>query len=183
MGLEWKLSILPGHFRSLGYDVKIFRPLGYGTIDIETNADRLIDFCYELDSLELYNGIHVVGHSMGGLVARMADYKVSGYCNSIATLGTPHYGAPLARLAPWSHAAQQMRPSSGFLRRLNACDGYTPMLTIGASHDPLVPFKNSVVDAAKCRKVYGTHTSMLFDSRVANELIDWFEEQKPEMYN
>jgi pimeloyl-ACP methyl ester carboxylesterase len=183
MGLEWQISLLPGEFKSQGYDVEIFRPLGYGTIDIETNAQRLLDFCHKLDELQIYKAIHIVAHSMGGLVARYADQMSAGYCNSIATLGTPHYGAPLAWLAGWSHAAQQMRPSSGFLRRLNGTPAVVPMLSIGGRLDTVVPLKKSIVSNGPSRKVYHSHVSMLFDRRIAKELLSWFELQENSEYH
>lgn len=67
----------------------------------------------------------IVGHSMGGLVTRSACYYAE-QCNyqwlhrlqTFVTLGTPHNGAPLARLASWIDEQAATTPSLSFLQKL-----------------------------------------------------------------
>jgi triacylglycerol lipase len=62
--------------------------------------------------------VHLVAHSMGGIDARYAIARL-GLADSVAslvTIGTPHHGTPLARLA-------SMRPMAG-LRRVVTRMGY-----------------------------------------------------------
>jgi pimeloyl-ACP methyl ester carboxylesterase len=72
--------------------------------------------------------IALVGHSMGGLVARAAcrcavaeDAAWVGHVHHVVSLGTPHLGAPLERAAHRAaHALAQLpetRPLGNFLRR------------------------------------------------------------------
>ena len=76
----------------------------------------------EVDELAL------VGHSMGGLVARSACYQASeegaGWARSVrhvVSLGSPHFGAPLEQGVHLASAAlnavPETRPLSSFLRR------------------------------------------------------------------
>jgi pimeloyl-ACP methyl ester carboxylesterase len=75
--------------------------------------------------------IALVGHSMGGLVARSAahqaderDQKWVGHVRHVVSLGTPHHGAPLEqgahRAAAALHKLPETRMLSSFLRRRSA---------------------------------------------------------------
>jgi triacylglycerol esterase/lipase EstA (alpha/beta hydrolase family) len=68
-----------------------------------------------------YERIHVVGHSLGGLVARYYVQCLGGDArvHTLVTLGTPHGGTQAARLFP--HALlRQIRPGSRLLAELAA---------------------------------------------------------------
>jgi pimeloyl-ACP methyl ester carboxylesterase len=61
--------------------------------------------------------ITIVGHSMGGLVARSAIEHAATQCmpwlqklNALAFLGTPHHGAPLEQGGNWVHKALGVSP-------------------------------------------------------------------------
>ena len=64
-----------------------------------------------------YERIHVIGHSMGGLVARYYVQRMGGdeRVHTVVALGTPHSGTFPARLVPHP-VARQMRPGSDVLR-------------------------------------------------------------------
>ena len=75
--------------------------------------------------------IALVGHSMGGLVARSACYHGVelghdwvGRVRHVVSLGTPHMGAPLAQGVHYAahalHAVPETRPFARFLRRRSA---------------------------------------------------------------
>jgi pimeloyl-ACP methyl ester carboxylesterase len=75
--------------------------------------------------------IALVGHSMGGLVARSACHYASAedaswvrHVRHVVSLGTPHMGAPLAQavhvLTAGFGVAPEIRPFGGFLRRRSA---------------------------------------------------------------
>jgi pimeloyl-ACP methyl ester carboxylesterase len=75
--------------------------------------------------------IALVGHSMGGLVARSGCYQAAergdlwpGHVRHVVSLGSPHMGAPLAQGVHWAsaalHALPETRPLAGFLRRRSA---------------------------------------------------------------
>lgn len=65
--------------------------------------------------------LHIVGHSLGGLVARYYVEQIGGHrkVKSVITLGTPHHGT-LAAYFSRSKAAKQMRPASELIRTMNS---------------------------------------------------------------
>jgi hypothetical protein len=66
-----------------------------------------------------YEKVHVVGHSLGGLVARYYVQRLGGDArvHTLCTLGSPHAGTWSARLLP-SRLVKQLRPDSDVLAEL-----------------------------------------------------------------
>jgi pimeloyl-ACP methyl ester carboxylesterase len=67
-----------------------------------------------------YERIHVVGHSMGGLIARYYVQRLDGDArvHTLVTLGTPHGGTRAARLFPRG-VCQQLAPGSEVVSELS----------------------------------------------------------------
>lgn len=66
-----------------------------------------------------YERIHVIGHSMGGLIARYYVTRLGGdaHVHTLVTLGTPHRGSYLAYT--WNNAlTRQLRPDSALMKEL-----------------------------------------------------------------
>ena len=63
--------------------------------------------------------VHVVGHSLGGLIARYHVQRQGGdrRVESLVTLGTPHQGSRLAHVVP-TPMIRQLRPGSPVLQEL-----------------------------------------------------------------
>jgi hypothetical protein len=63
--------------------------------------------------------VHVVGHSLGGLVARYLVQRLGGdeRVESLVTLGTPHGGTRWAHVLP-TPLVRQLRPGSALIREL-----------------------------------------------------------------
>jgi pimeloyl-ACP methyl ester carboxylesterase len=63
--------------------------------------------------------VHVVGHSLGGLIARYHVQRQGGdrHVESLVTLGSPHQGSVLAHLLP-TPLVRQLRPGSALLQEL-----------------------------------------------------------------
>jgi pimeloyl-ACP methyl ester carboxylesterase len=75
--------------------------------------------------------VALIGHSMGGLVARSACHQAFqrgdrwvGLVRQVVSLGSPHMGAPIAQGVHWAsaalHSLPETRPFAGFLRRRSA---------------------------------------------------------------
>ena len=66
-----------------------------------------------------HDRVHVVGHSLGGLIARYYVQRQGGdrRVESLVTLGTPHQGSLLAHVVP-TPLVRQLRPGSPVLREL-----------------------------------------------------------------
>ena len=101
-------------------------------------------------------GFHVVGHSMGGLVARHYIQRHGGdrRVKSLVTLGTPHHGTPTALLGValmggglLSTSPMQMLPRSKLLRQLHE-EGFPPQIpltSIYSKQDLICPWWASVL--------------------------------------
>lgn len=89
------------------------------TDDIRVAAARLGE---EVERIALetgYERIHVIGHSMGGLIARYYVTRLGGdrRVHTLVTLGTPHHGSYLA--LAWNNSlTRQLRPGSALLEEL-----------------------------------------------------------------
>ncbi|MGY1886401.1 esterase/lipase family protein [Blastococcus sp. SYSU DS0753] len=67
-----------------------------------------------------YDRVHVVGHSLGGLIARYHVQRQGGdrRVDTLVTLGTPHRGSILAHVLP-TPLVRQLRPGSPLLQELD----------------------------------------------------------------
>jgi hypothetical protein len=89
------------------------------TKDIRAAAARLGDEVERIATETGYERIHVIGHSLGGLIARYYVTRLGGdeRVHTLVTLGTPHQGSYLAYA--WHNGlTQQLRPGSGLLEEL-----------------------------------------------------------------
>ncbi|TCM46720.1 triacylglycerol lipase [Kribbella sp. VKM Ac-2568] len=90
------------------------------TLDVRSTAERMgaeIEaICEESGSEQ----IHVIGHSLGGLIARYYVQRLGGdeRVHTCVTLGTPHQGTMAARLLPWP-LVKQVRPDSDLMAELD----------------------------------------------------------------
>jgi triacylglycerol esterase/lipase EstA (alpha/beta hydrolase family) len=95
--------------------------LRYNTFrgDIHRVADWLVEQAHRTMAACGADGVHLIGHSMGGLVVRDAVQSrgLGDLARTAVTLATPHNGSAFARFAP-GPCARQMLPGSAFLRDL-----------------------------------------------------------------
>jgi pimeloyl-ACP methyl ester carboxylesterase len=105
-----------------------------GAEDLGTHIERL---CEQTG----HDRIHVVGHSLGGLIARYHVQKQGGdrRVDRLVTLGTPHQGSLWAHVLP-TPLVRQLRPGSPTLRTLDepAPDCRTPLTAIYSDLDQVV---------------------------------------------
>ena len=89
--------------------------------DVRAVAERLGELVESVCADTGYERIHVVGHSMGGLVARYYVQQLGGDArvHTVVTLGTPHDGTTVAHLFPHP-LLRQLRPGSDLLTELEA---------------------------------------------------------------
>ncbi|ONI78225.1 alpha/beta hydrolase [Kribbella sp. ALI-6-A] len=89
------------------------------TLDVRSTAERM---AAEVEALCRESGsdqIHIIGHSLGGLIARYYVQRLGGdeRVHTCVTLGTPHQGTIAARLLPWP-LVKQLRPESDLMDEL-----------------------------------------------------------------
>ncbi|MDQ0685792.1 pimeloyl-ACP methyl ester carboxylesterase [Streptomyces achromogenes] len=91
------------------------------TCDIRTAAELLgrhiEEICERTGSVQ----VDVVGHSLGGLIARYYVQRLGGdvRVRTLVTLGTPHSGTRVAPLANAHPIVRQMRPGSAVIEELS----------------------------------------------------------------
>lgn len=90
------------------------------TADVRTAAAQLGEEIEAIVRETGYEKIHIVGHSLGGLIARYYVTRLGGDArvHTLVTLGTPHRGTYSAYALP-SRILTQLRPDSGLLRELD----------------------------------------------------------------
>lgn len=88
-----------------------------------------------------HDQVHVVGHSLGGLISRYYVQRLGGdrRVASLVTLGTPHAGSLWAHVVPTS-LIRQLRPGSQVMRELAepAADCRTPITAVYSDLDQVV---------------------------------------------
>ncbi|WP_217142443.1 alpha/beta fold hydrolase, partial [Streptomyces sp. AC627_RSS907] len=96
------------------------------TCDIRTAAELLGRHIEEICERTGSERVDVVGHSLGGLIARYYVQRLGGdlRVRTLVTLGTPHAGTRVVPLANAHPIVRQMRPGSAVLEELNRpCPG------------------------------------------------------------
>ncbi|MFF9126001.1 esterase/lipase family protein [Streptomyces sp. NPDC014889] len=91
------------------------------TCDIRTAAELLGRHIEEICERTGSRQIDVVGHSLGGLIARYYVQRLGGdlRVRTLVTLGTPHSGTRVAPLANAHPIVRQMRPGSELIEELS----------------------------------------------------------------
>jgi len=146
----------------------------YGRIDgyAEQVARRVAALCRETGATQVI----LVGHSMGGLVCRayLRRYGEARVAKLI-TLGTPHQGSLLARLAPGRNA-REMEPGSAWLKALAETESPLPIPCIAfySPHDNYVmPQTSAMLDGAENRPLPGLgHLAMSISPVVLAVLLE-----------
>jgi pimeloyl-ACP methyl ester carboxylesterase len=87
--------------------------------DVARGAEELGEHIERICQQTGHERIHVVGHSLGGLLARYHVQRQDGdrRVESLVTLGTPHQGSLWAHVLP-TPLVRQLRPGSTVLREL-----------------------------------------------------------------
>ncbi|MFC9124659.1 alpha/beta fold hydrolase [Streptomyces sp. NPDC057067] len=100
------------HLESLNYS-----PL---TCDIRTAAELLDRHVEEICARTGHREVDIVGHSLGGLIARYYVQRLGGdrRVRTLVTLGTPHGGTAAAPLAGAHPIVRQMRSGSDLIEEL-----------------------------------------------------------------
>ena len=91
------------------------------TQDVRAAAARLACLVEQTCEQTGHERVHVVGHSLGGVVARYYVQRLGGDArvHTLVTLGSPHGGTWAAHLLP-SRLVRQLRPGSELLAELAA---------------------------------------------------------------
>ena len=121
--------------------------------------------------------VAIVGHSMGGLVARayLRRYGAESV-SSLITFGAPHHGSVHAFLFPGA-CLGQLRPGNEWLEELNRAEDVEPpipTISIWSWHDSMVaPQTSGRLRGARNIELIGVgHNALLNDERVRTVVVD-----------
>lgn len=147
--------------------------------DVRAGAELLAAQVEQLCAETEFERIHVVGHSLGGLVARYYVQRMGGdqRVHTLVTLGAPHGGTLTARLLPHG-LTRQLRPGSELLTELAepAPGCRTRFLSVWSDLDQMIlPRSGARIDhpdlSARNVLIRGTgHMSLPVDGRVVHEI-------------
>ena len=153
------------------------------THDVPRAAARLGQLVERLCEETGYERVHVVGHSMGGMVARYYVQRLGGDArvHTLATLGTPHGGTLAAHLFV-GQAVKQLRPGSAVVQELAApapgCR--TRVISVWSDLDHVVvPQRSGRLEHPdlSIRNVFMKgvgHLTLPVDRRVVHEIVSAF---------
>ena len=153
------METLENRLRADGYRVISFHLGGllgnFNTRGVPSLA-RLVDLkVRRLQERYGLDKIHVIGHSMGGIIGRYLVQRAGGsdYVRTLVTLGSPHHGTPTAAIGAGmglllvSRALWQLFPMSPLIRDLN--DSPVPegvrLVSVYSQHDLVCPWRSSVL--------------------------------------
>jgi pimeloyl-ACP methyl ester carboxylesterase len=149
------------------------------TSDVRTAARRLGEIIDGICEQTGYERLHVIGHSMGGLVARYYVQRLGGDArvHTLVTLGTPHRGTHAARLVPRG-VCRQLRPGSDVIAELDepVARCQTRFVSFWSDIDALISPKQSArLDhpdlSARNVLVRGVgHLSLPIDRRIVHDI-------------
>jgi len=156
--------------KGLSVDAMTYAPVGN---TVEQLADKLVAHVEQMLSRTGAAKVHLVGHSLGGVVVAQAisDPRLKGRVETVITLGSPFGGSPWAGMLPVVDMVRALRAGSPLLTRL-AC---TPLpdgvrwLSVTAGLDIVVPGLRSVPPHPRAEHVTVSgvgHLGMLLSRRV-----------------
>lgn len=163
--------------RGFGRTISVnYSPL---TDDIRRVAKRLGRVVESVCRETGYDRVHVIGHSMGGMIARYYVQRLGGdsRVHTLVTLGTPHEGTAPASFVP-HNVARQLRKHSAIVEELAepAPGCQTRMVAIWSDLDQMIiPKRNAriVHEDLNARNVFVRgvgHMSLPVDGRVVHEI-------------
>jgi hypothetical protein len=161
--------------RGMTVDAINYRPFGTSVEQIAGGlAVRVVDLLAKTGA----DKVHLIGHSLGGLVIAqaLADGHLAGQVDSVVTIGTPFRGSPWAYLWPFGTMIRTLRDGSPLLRRL----AETPVpdgvrwIAVSSTLDVIVPGHRSVPSYEGVRSVTvddAGHSGMLLSRQVVNLIV------------
>jgi triacylglycerol lipase len=113
-------TVLTPKLRAHGFERVVTLNYSPVTNDIRTAAEGLSAAVEGLVARTGYERIHIIGHSLGGLIARYYVQRLGGdeRVHTLVTLGAPHHGTLAAHLMP-VQLGRQLRPNSDLFAELD----------------------------------------------------------------
>jgi triacylglycerol lipase len=113
-------TVMEHALRRRGFQTLSTYDYGFLTHSIPRAAARLGEAIKELSAATGDERVHVIGHSLGGLIARYYAQRLGGdrHVHTLVTLGTPHHGTQLAWAGSLLPLVRQLTPNSSVITEL-----------------------------------------------------------------
>ncbi|MCW2767478.1 MAG: PGAP1-like protein [Nocardioides sp.] len=152
-----------------------YRPFG---TSVEQLAELLAGKVAELLTETGADKVHLVGHSLGGVVIAqaLAEGALNGKVDTVVTVAAPFGGSPWARLVPVGATVRSLREGSPLLRRLALAPAPAGVrwLAFTATLDLIVPGRRSVPAQGYVQTVAVEgvgHIGLLLNPQVVNGIV------------
>jgi triacylglycerol lipase len=126
--------------------------------------------------------VHIVAHSLGGLIARYYAQVLGHRLDSLVSIGTPHEGTSLARGWPLQ-LARELSPGSSLLKTLDATRKRledTRLTSVVAVQDSLVPVRSAALPGSRVVYIDGVgHHGVLFHKDMWNVVCETLSASGP----
>jgi triacylglycerol lipase len=125
--------------------------------------------------------VHIIGHSLGGVVARYYVQHLGGHdrVTQTVSLASPFHGTPRAR--PFSWLVRDLQPDSRLLESVRACPTHVrvPHTSIVAGNDRLIPPHSARFPGAPVIVLPDRgHNTLLFDREVVRIILQSLERHR-----
>ncbi|MFI4875283.1 MAG: esterase/lipase family protein [Blastopirellula sp. JB062] len=178
---RWWLLRLQRSLQAAGFATQSY---GYVTLigDIEAYAQRFAALLRQLDQDESLGRLHLVAHSMGGVVVRRAlQLYRPARLGRVVFMASPHRGlyagrfwGRLCRLLYCRAVAQMSDDAGSYVNSLAAPD--FEFAVISAAHDHLVTVESAELAGYADRRIYPTmHTMLLLRRDVAEDVCHYLK--------
>jgi triacylglycerol lipase len=148
--------------------------------------EAAVQLGHHVERLRIRTGsdvVHVIGHSLGGVIARYYVQCLGGdeAVATLVTMGSAHHGSALATMLPPTRLVRQLRPGSGLVAEFArpAPDCRTRFLSVWSHQDPTMIPRNSAridhpdLDAEDLELTDVGHLSMVVDPRTLHRVTAW----------
>ena len=144
---------------------------------IEDFVDAAIQDLELLQRLSGISQIDIIGHSMGGLIAREIEQKIPQSVHSVLTLGTPWQGTMIHILGYPSHV-HEMAPGKTLTTKSS---GFTaPSLSLWSDEDWIVlPPTNAIHPKIPIKSIDAGHISLLLSAQSYQCIDDFLSNVTP----
>jgi triacylglycerol lipase len=171
----WSALMPSLHGRGVTVDTISYAPFGSS---VEQLARRLALRVASLLSDTGADKVHLVGHSLGGIIIAqaLADGLLEGQVDTVITIAAPFGGSPWASLLPVGSAVRSLRHGSRSLRRIAVAPlpGGVRWIAFTASLDMIAPGRRSMPPHADAQTVTvegAGHVGLLTNPQVIDGIV------------
>jgi pimeloyl-ACP methyl ester carboxylesterase len=179
---RWLMAPLAWKIKRAGFSTSLF---GYRSwlFSIERHAESLVKRIQKIRSRDDVSSIHIVAHSMGGIVTRQAlrsNDLDNNAIHRVVMLGTPNQGSPtatrLGRILPFAKTLNQLSDKeTSFVRQLPEPD-QNEFGTLAASYDWVVPETSGHLNyEADYIRIFSGHNGLLVRPTAARQVISFLK--------